>query len=135
MNFIDSIYDYNLKGLEKILDLTNRRQKVINANVANAETPHYRAVDLNFAGELERTFSKKNSQDLLVTNKKHLSTTNDGNAFIFSDLSGVTKADGNNVDIDLQMARQRYNAGQYNYAAEVIRHKFQQIKSIIRESA
>jgi flagellar basal-body rod protein FlgB len=40
--------------LEHYLDVLSARQQLIAANVANADTPGYRAVDLNFAEEFRR---------------------------------------------------------------------------------
>ena len=45
---LDSIFDGSVYLLERSLDLRLARQNLIAANVANAETPGYRALDMNF---------------------------------------------------------------------------------------
>ncbi|MCO6432427.1 MAG: flagellar basal body rod protein FlgB [Deltaproteobacteria bacterium] len=132
--FIDNFLDRTLPGLTKMLDLTWRRGEAISSNIANAETPGYRAVDLNFAGELNRAFESKRSALIARTDSKHLDVTDNGNAHLIADLSGATKPDGNNVDIDIQMGRLTYNSGKYSAAANVIRKQMSLLKNAIRDS-
>lgn len=132
--FIDALFDKTMPGLEKALDLTYRRNEAISANIANAETPMYRAVDLNFSSELERAFGKMDSQ-VVKTNPRHLDLTESSGAHLMADLSGTTKPDGNNVDIDLQMGRLAQNSSKYSQAANLVRKKFQLIGQAIRQTA
>lgn len=127
----DGIFSEVLPGLKKTMDLTYRRNDAITANIANAETPQYRAVDLNFSKELEKAYNKQSS-DLLKTNPKHLDTTDQSSAHLVQDYSGATKADGNNVDIDIQMGRLAYNSGRYSIAAQLMRRHLQFLKTAIR---
>jgi flagellar basal-body rod protein FlgB len=132
---IDSLlFDNSLSGLEKALGLTGRRHAALSANIANAETPQYRAVDLHFGSELKRAFDQHSGSKLVRTHSQHLEMVRDSAAHLSLDRSGVTKADGNNVDIDLQMGRLRYNTSQYNLAASILRERIQQIKSVLREA-
>jgi flagellar basal body rod protein FlgB len=48
------------------------------------------------------------------------------------DESGMTKPDGNNVDIDLQMGRLAQNSGDYANAAKLIRRQLGLIRTAIR---
>lgn len=128
------IFDPQIEGLRKSLDLTWRRNEAINSNIANAETPQYRAVDLNFAGELDRALLGTQSE-LKTTNSKHLDLATNELAHLTPDLSGVTKADGNNVDIDIQMGRLAYNSGKYSLSTSVLRKKLQFIYNAIRQTA
>jgi flagellar basal-body rod protein FlgB len=128
------IFDSQIEGLRKSLDLTWRRNEAINSNIANAETPQYRAVDLNFAGELNRALLGGQSE-LKTTNSKHLDLSTSQLAHLSPDLSGATKSDGNNVDIDIQMGRLAYNSGKYSLSTSVLRKKLQFIYNAIRQTA
>jgi flagellar basal-body rod protein FlgB len=134
--FIESLFDSTMRGCEKQLDLTWRRNEAITSNIANAETPQYKATDLSFATELERAFGQ--SQDQLTgvskSNSKHLDTTSDAGAHFIPDLSGATKGDGNNVDIDIQMGKLALNSNEFSMAGNMIRKKFYFIKTAIREA-
>lgn len=131
-DLIDRVFDKTFLGLQKTLDLTYKRQEALTANIANAETPAYRARDLNFAGELERAFSSQ-AGEMKKTNSRHLDVNNEaGVAHLTTDYSGATKADGNNVDIDIQMGKLARNSGRYSLAAELVRKKLTIIKNAIR---
>jgi flagellar basal-body rod protein FlgB len=134
MSLVSSLYERTFEGLEKAMHLQLRRHEALSANVANAETPQYRAVELTFGGELKRAFHKEPSS-LIKTDKKHLDLVADSSAHLIQDLSGATKGDGNNVDIDLQMAKLNSNLSKYLGAAQLIQAKFRGIKNLLREVA
>jgi len=131
--FFDKILDSTIPGLQKTLDLTWRRHEAISSNIANAETPQYRATDLNFAGELEKAFNSSSNQNLMQTNSKHLDLKQGTAAHLTPVYSGATKQDGNNVDIDQQMGQLSFNSGKYSSAARLLRKKLGMLKFAIRE--
>jgi flagellar basal-body rod protein FlgB len=131
---LSKIFDKTYPGLEKALDLHWKRNEAISSNIANAETPMYRAVDVDFAKELERAFGDKSSSNLMKTSSRHMElSSNSGSRFV-PDLSGQTKADGNNVDLDIQMGKLAYNSGKYSIAANLVRKKLQILRDTIREA-
>ncbi|MBN8549619.1 MAG: flagellar basal body rod protein FlgB [Deltaproteobacteria bacterium] len=130
---IDKIFDNTLPGLTKAMDLTWQRNQAITSNIANAETPQYRAVDVNFEKELETAFGNTTG-DLIKTDARHLDTSGSQSAHFTQDTSGATKADGNNVDIDIQMGKLAYNSGQYSIATNLMRKKLGVLRRIISES-
>ena len=132
MKLLEGLLDKTIPGLEKALDLSWRRNEAISSNIANAETPQYRAVDLNFAGELQRAFG--NSQDALMkTDNNHLDISSDGMAHLQPTYTGATKPDGNNVDIDIQMGQLAYNTGKYTNAARMMKKQLGMLRAAIRE--
>jgi len=132
MKLISSLYEPTFGGLEKAMELQLRRHEALTSNVANAETPGYRATDLTFAGELNRAFDGE-QEELLKTNSKHIDIVSESGAHLVADLTGATKGDGNNVDIDLQMSKMSSNMGKYVGAAQLISTKFRNIKNFLRE--
>lgn len=133
-SLIGSIFSETLPGLEKALDLTWRRNEAISSNIANAETPGYRATDLSFGQELDRAFNKS-TDSMLKTDAQHMDLSTDSGAHLIPDLSGVTKPDGNNVDLDVQMGQLAYNKGKYSMAATILRKKIGMISNAIRQIA
>lgn len=131
MSVIDKVFGGTYPGLTKALDLAWKRNEAIVSNITNAETPQYRAVDLDFAGELERAFGQ-NQEELAKTNPAHMDITSNSAAHLVPDLSGPTKADGNNVDIDIQMGQLAYNSGRYSGAAALLRKKLGMLKLLAR---
>ena len=132
MGIVDKILDQTTPGLLKEMELTWRRNEALTSNISNAQTPQYRAVDLDFGAEVEKSF-KMQTGDLAKTNSQHMDAGEPDKAHLIADYSGATRADGNNVDIDLQMGRLIYNQGKYNTAASILRKKLQMIRNAIRE--
>ena len=124
--FIEGLFDNAFRGVEKQLDLTWKRNQAISSNIANAETPQYRAVDVNFATELERAFGTQGSElsPIAKTDSQHLYTLKNSGAHTIPDLSGQTRGDGNNVDLDIQMGKLAYNSGSFSMANNLIKKKF-----------
>lgn len=133
MKILDRIFDGTMGGLQRALDLSWRRNEAIVSNIANAETPQYRAVDLNFGDELKRAFDAT-TKTLDTTHSGHQDVGTQGAAHLQADHSGATKADGNNVDIDIQMGKLAHNGGQYSIASNLMRKKLQTLSTIIRQS-
>lgn len=133
--FIDKFLDKTFPGVVKQMDLTWRRNEAITSNIANAETPGYRAVDINFTNELNNAFGiGTEGAALKATNSKHMDISSSSNAHLMPDYSGTTKADGNNVDIDIQMGRLAYNSGKYSTASSIIRKQLTLLKNAIRDA-
>jgi len=116
----------------KSLELNWRRNETLVSNVSNAETPQYRAVDLNFAGELDRAFQHSPKQ-LALTNSKHMDLTTATGAHLVNDFSGMTKGDGNNVDLEIQMGTIAYTSGKYALATTILRKQLQILRTAIRQ--
>jgi flagellar basal-body rod protein FlgB len=136
MRLLDTLFDQSVTGLSRTMDLTWKRNKALSANIANAETPQYRAIDVSFGNELERAFqSQGGAGETGRTNSAHIDITGKtNNSQLVKDLSGATKPDGNNVDIDLQMGRLAQNSGDYANAARLIRRQIGLLRTAIRES-
>lgn len=133
MRILDSLFDRTVNGLTKAMDLSWRKNEAIVSNIANAETPKYRAVNLDFGSELDRAFGESGSEELVRTDTQHLDLTNKEHAKLVPDFRGATKADGNNVDIDLQMSTLAQNGGDYANAAQLIRRQIGLVRSAIRD--
>lgn len=134
-NIIDGFFDQKMYGLQQLMSLSYRRNEAIVSNITNAETPGYRATDLSFAGELERALSGSENSNVLKTNPMHMDTDDNSFAHLIEDLSGHTKADGNNVDVDVQMGKLSQNSGQYGLATDIMRKKVQLLKTALRAGA
>lgn len=135
MRILDSLFDRTMTGLSRTMDLTWQRNKAISSNIANAETPQYRAIDVSFGNELEKAFTENNGPTPSRTDPRHLDVDGTNrDSKVMKDLSGSTKPDGNNVDIDLQMGRLAHNSGEYANAARLIKRQIGLIRTAIRES-
>ena len=132
MRILDSIFNETMTGLTKAMDLTWERNKAISSNVANATTPKYRAVDVQFGQELEKAFESTSAEPVLRTHGQHMDLKRTEGGKIVEDLSGATRSDGNNVDLDLQMTALASNAGEFATAAQLIKSTISRIRFAIR---
>jgi len=118
----------SFRPLEQLLKFTTERHNVISSNIANVDTPNYRAKDVSFGQVLGTEISLAN------TNSKHLQAA-EGSA------SGTIKgeetqpwADNNNVEMDTEVAKMTENALLYQAGANMLMKKIQMYKSALRTS-
>ena len=123
---------------EKVLDLAHRRHGVLVSNAANSETPGYRAKDLSFANELESIWASNmragSAERLTRTSALHMDMgiSPFNRASVVNDNVGTVGADGNNVDLDINMGKISTNAGQYSNAISLLSMKLKLLKSSIK---
>ena len=129
----DITLDSALKSTRFALDGLSERQKVISQNLANVDTPGYQARNLNFesALRLASTNSEKRTISLLSTNPRHLqiSTTEPGMTTGLRS-GGSQRADGNNVDIDVELTEMSEVGIEYQALTQAASKKLQLLKAI-----
>lgn len=132
------LFDKNLTMLQKSLELRSRRNSMIAANVANRETPGYRAQDLVFEKELHNALHSDRPGPLNITDKRHF----DGvQREAIEDVAGTQinsfnpdpRMDGNTVDLDKEMAKLAENQLMYQASVRSVNWKFRLLKSAIME--
>ena len=123
--------------IEKTMDLRSQRHTVISSNIANAETPNYKAGKVDFEDELRRAVPQKNEMNLKTTNSSHISmTTNieDIQPHVVLETTDNLRADENTVDLDKEFVSLSKNKLMYDVSAEIITRKFSGLLKAIRES-
>ena len=132
-----TIFDHTMQLLNRTLDLRQARQLVIASNIANEETPGYRATDFNFQDSLQAAQRGRGPVTLAVTQGHHIGPRGEGFQQVVGKLSDVPAGDlpldANSVNIELEMAKMSSNAGQYNAAATIMAIRFRQLMGAIRE--
>ena len=132
-----TIFDHTMQLLNRTLDLRQARQRVIASNIANEETPGYRATDLNFLDSLQAAHRGRGPVTLAVTQGQHIGPRGDLVQQVMGKLgpvpAGDLPLDANSVNIELEMAKMSDNAMQYNAAADLLARKFRGLLNAIRE--
>ncbi|MEO8338394.1 MAG: flagellar basal body rod protein FlgB [Nitrospirota bacterium] len=132
-----TIFDRTMQMVHRTLDLRQARQRVIASNIANEETPGYRATDLNFLDSLQAAKRGQGPVTLAVTHDQHIGPRGEGFGQVVGKLSdtpaGDLPLDANSVNIELEMAKMSDNAMQYNSAASIMAIRFRQLMGAIRE--
>lgn len=126
----------SFKVLEKALDASWVRHRVLSSNIANVDTPNYKSYRVEFEEHLRDALGNTGIR-LKTTNSRHIGIPRnplDGTVYrIVRDESTSTRIDGNNVDIDVAMAGLAKNALMYQAFADQITAKLVQLKSVISE--
>jgi flagellar basal-body rod protein FlgB len=132
-----------MKMLERSLDLYAQRHQVLLANVANEETPRYKAKDLEFQSVLASLAARNASPQAMtrtdsVPDPRHLQLPVQQNGMSSPsvvDLPGTsTGLDRNTVSIEKTMAALHDNSLRYSAATQILSRKYQTLLTAIRES-
>ncbi|MBF0187298.1 MAG: flagellar basal body rod protein FlgB [Magnetococcales bacterium] len=116
-----------------LLNLRHKRQEIIAANVANADTPGYKARRLNFEDVMKESMPAPGDLPMARTSGGHMPVA------AFSPESGeiqavetpIPKGDRNSVDLEQEMSRQTANQLLYNYAAQSLSSQISRLKMVI----
>ncbi len=126
------LFSSTVQTLKTALDGLSAQQEVIGQNVANVDTPGYRAQKVDFRAALRRALNQNGKVVMQTTHKAHLSSTKPVDHFQVSlREGGALRADGNNVDIDVELTQMTETVIQYQALSQLISRKFAGIKQII----
>ena len=131
-----TIFDNTISFLSRALDMMSERHKILSSNIANQDTPDYKAKDINFIDELKAAQGSGGVKDISRTNPMHISGnagSNSRGASIISRPESNSGYDNNSVNVELEMANMAQNSILYNASAQVISTKFRMIANAIRE--
>ena len=113
--------------LNEIMNWRMTREGMISSNIANIDTPGYKAKDVAFEREFE------NELKLARTNDQHIASEPSGPQFVVTeDPYERIGNDGNTVDIDREMMKLAQNQLLYSAAAQDVARQIEGIKDIIR---
>jgi flagellar basal-body rod protein FlgB len=115
-----------------MLDLRALQNRVVATNLANEETPGFRAKEVHFKEALAAARHDGQSVTLHVTTNRHLLPNNVGGR-ISEIPAGDLPLDANSVNLELEMAKLSDIAMQYKATAEILRKEFQHLLEAIRE--
>ena len=119
---------------EQALYLQARRTELLSSNLANAETPHYKAKDFDFKASLQAAvrnpFGKK---PLRETSSKHIQPENSDYRFetLFR-MPYQTSLDGNTVESQVEMSAFNDNAIRYMASLRFLNGKISSLMTAIR---
>jgi flagellar basal-body rod protein FlgB len=132
-----TFFDKTMRLLERTLDLRSARQRIISTNIANEETPRYRAADLNFVDALASANRGRSPVTLVATHQNHFGVNGDPFRQVVGRVEevpgGDLPLDANSVNLELEMAKMSDNAMHYNTAASIMAMRLRQVLSAIRE--
>ncbi|MBI1791573.1 MAG: flagellar biosynthesis protein FlgB [Acidobacteria bacterium] len=96
------------------MDLLGQRQRLVAANIANADTPEYRTKDIDFQFE-------------------YLSQMEGGRPHVVEVAGLKVKNDGNDVNVDRESRLLAENAIRFNVASALLRSQIRAVRGAIQE--
>ena len=124
----------NITGFhEKALSIRGQRNELIANNLANADTPNYKARDLDFREILSSSAANMNAGSLTKSHDKHLDlSTSDFNPLMKFRVPTQPSLDGNTVDVHIEQAEFGENAVRYQASLHFLDKKFKGIINAFR---
>lgn len=126
------LFGKTMHNLERSLDYASAKNRTISSNIANVDTPNYKAKDVVFKNALHDAMNSE--MKAKRTNSRHLSFHGENlHSYRIINKSGtVYNHNGNNVDIDKEMAELAKNQIYYNSLVDRINGKFNSLQTVIR---
>ncbi len=127
----------NIFGIhESAIELRARRAEILAANLSNADTPNYKARDIDFAEALASARETSEEIKLVATTDRHISTHKE-----MSDLAVTIKyhtpfqpaLDGNTVDTTIEQRKFLDNAMRYQASLTFLNGHIRSLLTAIRE--
>jgi flagellar basal-body rod protein FlgB len=117
------------QGLGQALDLYQARHQVLAENIANSETPGYRARDIKFADELASALTAPQQSPETPGNPQSVQSPLHIEASLDSD--ATMKPDGNSVALDVQVGRLSENAFKIQALTQILSGRYASLKRVI----
>jgi flagellar basal-body rod protein FlgB len=130
------IFPSSIQSLEHALNAATLKQRTIASNIANVDTPHYKSKEVVFQSEFKKALGQQQGLQSYQTQAKHIpfSTqvgTNSPQPKVLTRSNTLFNHNGNNVDMDYEMAEMAKNQLLYSALTERINGKFNSLKTVI----
>lgn len=122
-----------IQTLTKALDSTALNQTLLANNIANVNTPGYKRSEVVFKEKLKQALSKE-EKSLTQTHPLHLPLSTNVSQIdpgIELDAESSMRWDGNNVDIDREMAKLSHNTMEFNAFSTLLKRNFANLRTAI----
>jgi flagellar basal-body rod protein FlgB len=130
--------------LHRALDGLSVRQRVISNNLANAETPNFKASEVIFEAQLQRRLARMNAQKTSLeshsTHESHipLSEVTLDNGYQEPPIAIMQpktsmRNDGNSVDLELENTRMAQASISYTAVSQMLSGSYSGLKYVIQE--
>ena len=119
---------------EAALKLRAQRTEVLASNLANADTPNYKAKDIDFQAAMKTATASSSAGSLKTTQKGHISSASLGgglDSFVKFRIPTQPALDGNSVETHVEQAAFAKNAMEYQATLRFLEGKSKGIMKAI----
>ena len=128
--------DEAIRFHQTALSLRSARQELLASNIANADTPNYKARDIDFASALQNALSGTAAKLPVATSSPMHLEGNSGSTLFGSPVMYrrpvQPSADGNTVDMDAERAQFADNALRYEASVKFVSDELKDMLSAIQ---
>jgi flagellar basal-body rod protein FlgB len=129
------VNDKTFQALATSLKFREMRQELASSNVANANTPGFKAMKLDFEAALSRAVDSDGMVGMHASDERHFDVGGGGfeslEPEVYEDPNGVVSENGNTVDAEAEMARMAENKLMYDTTVQLINKKLGLMKYAI----
>lgn len=130
-----STISQNVFALSQAMNLRTQRHQILASNIANADTPQYKARDFDFSEAMKNVMSGRvegGGIPMATTSSGHLQGgVASGPAVMKFRTETQSAVDGNTVDMDTERSQIAENALQYQILTQLIGEKFKSMRSAL----
>ncbi|RLQ95751.1 flagellar basal body rod protein FlgB [Falsibacillus albus] len=125
------LFSNTVGTIEQALDYSALKQKVISQNIANVDTPNYKAKDVSFKKFLEEANSSQ--VEAYRTDPKHFSFTSSSESpAVISQANVRYNENGNSVDVDKEMSDLASNQIYFDALTSQLNNQFSILQAVIK---
>ena len=124
MGLLDAMYSPSLDAMQHALSLASKRETMLHANLANANTPGYKRKDIDFNISLDEALGKSSAS--------RIGDMTEATRQAESDQTSIN-ADGNNVDMEKEVQGIAETQLRFTALSQMAAAYFSDLKSAIRE--
>ena len=127
--------DSALRFHQEALNLRARRQEVLSANIANADTPNFKARDFDFSSKLTQAVERgRQPMAMTSTSSRHISGEAQaiGEGELMYRTPNQSSIDGNTVEMDAERVNFADNAMRYELNLTLLSSKIKSLLSAVQ---
>ena len=126
MKLFDSAFGIH----ERALTLRSQHMEILSRNIANSDTPNFKAQDIDFKASLN---SVQASSALSVTNSGHRQPSDySGGGTLIYTVPVNSAADGNTVELSVEQAKYGKAAAQYQATLRFLEGNISAVRKVLR---
>lgn len=132
------LFGRHIQLTARVMDIRLERQNLVMGNIANVNTPDYKARRLEFEEKLQGALNQNAHGKMTRTSEQHLPGSFNVNSFSGEGLKDFKPRHIHGedaVDLDKEMTISTKNGMMYNALAQVIQKNFTGMKQYIQEAS
>lgn len=124
-----------IDSLGYAMNVASEKNDVIAQNIANVDTPGYKAKDMKFDAVMADVMGTGKKLPLYRTDEKHLpseETVIDPASYVYDQNNPSVRNDGNDVNEDYEMSQMAENGIRYSLLSQITGNRFTTLKEAIQ---